>query len=89
MDYALKLTVEPHTVEETDVIALREAGLSEAQILSVNLITSLFAFMTRLTNGLGVEHRHGRAEQMRRWLTGRAREYKWLFPDADPDVRVE
>ena len=78
MDYAVKLTTEPWTVEESDITALREAGLSEAQILSANLITSLFAFMTRLTNGLGVEHRPGREKQLLSWLRGPARDFEWL-----------
>ncbi|MCH7594705.1 MAG: hypothetical protein IIB27_09345 [Chloroflexi bacterium] len=79
LDYASKLTVHPDSMEESDVESLREAGLSEQEILSTTLITCLFAFMTRLTSGLGVEHKPGRLEQMDRWLTGPARDSDWLM----------
>ena len=81
LDYAAKLTKEPWAMEESDIAILKEAGLSEAQILATNLITCLFAFMTRLTSGLGVEHRPGRTEQMRGWLTGPAADSGWLVGD--------
>jgi uncharacterized peroxidase-related enzyme len=81
LDYAVKLTKQPWTIGEDDITALKDAGLSEAEILAINLITSLYAFMTRLTNGLGVEHRPGRTEQMQRWLTGPATDYEWLVGD--------
>ena len=68
LDYAIKLTVEPDAMEE-----------SEDKILAVALIVCLYAFMTRLTSGLGVEHRPGRLEQLEGWLTGPARGSEWLL----------
>ena len=44
---------------ESDVQALKDAGLGEDKFLAVALIVCLYAFMTRLTSGLGVEHRPG------------------------------
>ena len=55
LDFATKLTREPTAMQESDVIKLRECGLSDEQILSVALITCTFNFMTRLADGLGVE----------------------------------
>ena len=55
LDFATKLTREPAAMEESDVIALRDHGLTDEQILSVVLITCTFNFMTRLADGLGVE----------------------------------
>ncbi len=55
LDYAVLLTREPAAVEEELVIALREAGLSDEEILNVNLITGYFNFVNRLAEGLGVE----------------------------------
>lgn len=81
LDYATKLTVEPDTMEEGDVQALKDAGLGEDKILAVALIVCLYAFMTRLTSGLGVEHRTGRLEQLEGWLTGPARSNEWLLGD--------
>lgn len=39
-------------MEESDVIELREHGLTDEQILSVVLITCTFNFMTHLADGL-------------------------------------
>lgn len=79
LDFASKLTVHPDSMEESDVQALKDCGLSEDEILAVVLITCLYAFMTRLTSGLGVEHRSGRLEQLESWLTGPARRKEWLL----------
>ncbi len=81
LDYATKLTVEPDAMEESDVQALKDAGLGEDKILAVALIVCLYAFMIRLTSGLGVEHRPGRLEQLEGWLTGPARAREWLLGD--------
>ena len=53
--YAWKLTREPAAVREADVERLRAAGLSDRDILDVNLITSYFNFVNRIALGLGVE----------------------------------
>jgi alkylhydroperoxidase family enzyme len=36
--------------------AMRESGLSDADIPSVNLVVSSFNFVNRIAEGLGVEH---------------------------------
>jgi len=55
LDYAIQLTERPSGTEESDVACLREIGLSDAEILSVNLIVSYFNFVNRIALGLGVE----------------------------------
>jgi len=52
--YAVKLTLEPWHMVEADVIALRAAGFSDAAILDLNQVTSYFAYVNRLADGLGV-----------------------------------
>lgn len=54
LEYAVKLTVAPWTMVEADVVALREAGLSDAAILDINQVTGYYAFVNRLADGLGV-----------------------------------
>ena len=54
MHYAEKLTLAPAKMEEEDVIALREAGLDDGQILEANQIIGYFNYVNRLLNGLGV-----------------------------------
>jgi len=55
VEHAVKLTKEPFNVEEKDVRELREAGLTDDEILSVNLVVSYFNFVNRIALGLGVE----------------------------------
>jgi uncharacterized peroxidase-related enzyme len=54
VEYAVKLTSTPQEVTETDVAALRAAGLSDEDILLVNLIVAYFNFVNRIALGLGV-----------------------------------
>jgi len=55
LDYAVKLTLEPWHMVKRDVIALREAGFSDAAILDINQVTGYYAYVNRLADGLGVE----------------------------------
>jgi len=55
LTYADKLTREPWTMCEEDVIALRNAGFDDAGILDINQVTSYYAYVNRLADGLGVE----------------------------------
>lgn len=40
---------------ETDVVALRENGFSDSDVLDINQITGYYAYVNRLADGLGVE----------------------------------
>ncbi len=79
LDYAFKLTKEPESVHNDDFEGLKEVGLTEDQILATVLITCVFAFMTRLADGLGVEPAEGRQEWVEEWLTGPARDQECLL----------
>ena len=52
--YADKLTVSPGKMVKSDVDELRNAGLSDGEILEVNQIVGYFNYANRLLNGLGV-----------------------------------
>lgn len=52
--YARKLTRNPAAMAEDDVLALRQAGLDDGQILEANQIIGYFNYVNRLLNGLGV-----------------------------------
>ncbi|MEX0600050.1 MAG: peroxidase-related enzyme [Rhodothermales bacterium] len=54
LDYAVRLTDDPSAVSEGHVEQLREADLSDRDILDVNLIASYFNFVNRIAEGLGV-----------------------------------
>ena len=75
----MKLTLQPASMEESDVQGLRNLGLSDEQILSTVGVTCLFNFMNRLADGLGVDVPADRQEGMLRWVTGPARDDKWLW----------
>ncbi|MCI0389378.1 MAG: peroxidase [Acidobacteria bacterium] len=55
VDYALKLTRQPHAVTRDDVARLRAAGLSDAAIHDAAVIAGYFNFVNRVALGLGVE----------------------------------
>ncbi len=52
--YAKKLTLKPKTITEKDIIALREVGFSDGEILEINQVTSYFNYANRTVIGLGV-----------------------------------
>jgi uncharacterized peroxidase-related enzyme len=52
--YATMLTVEPASITEQDIMALRDAGASDGEILEVNQVTAYFAYANRTVLGLGV-----------------------------------
>ncbi len=79
LDYAVKLTRDPASMNKGDVDGLRSLGLSDEQVLSVVLITCNFNFMTRLADGLGVEVDSGRQEAAEKWLVGPVLEQSWLM----------
>ena len=83
LDYATKLTREPTSMQQSDVTALRETGLTDEQILSVVLITCNFNFMTRLADGLGVEVPKERQKYVETWLDSPARDQQWLMKAKD------
>lgn len=54
LDYAALLTRAPAEVTTEHVQAMRSGGLSDEEILRVNLITGYFNLVNRLAEGLGV-----------------------------------
>ena len=55
LDYSVKLSMKPWKMQETDVQELRDAGFSNAGILDIVHVTSYYAYVNRLADGLGVE----------------------------------
>lgn len=53
--YAAKLTDMPAAMRQTDVEALRQAGLDDAEILDANQVVAYFAYANRVADGLGIE----------------------------------
>ncbi|MEM7321191.1 MAG: peroxidase-related enzyme [Pseudomonadota bacterium] len=53
MTYARKLTLEPASMVEADVVALRAAGFEDGAILEINQVCAYFAYANRTVLGLG------------------------------------
>lgn len=52
--YAHKLTLHPGNMAQSDVAALKAAGVDDGEILEANQIVGYFNYVNRLLNGLGV-----------------------------------
>jgi uncharacterized peroxidase-related enzyme len=52
--YAVKLTLAPETMAEEDVMALREAGFTDTDILHITEVTGYYAYANRIADGLGI-----------------------------------
>ena len=52
--YTRKLSLEPQTMENSDVTALADTGLHDDEIVHVNQIAASFGYWTRMINGLGI-----------------------------------
>lgn len=63
--YALKLTVYPWEVRETDLAPLRDLGLSDRDIVDANQVVSYFNYVNRVADGLGVELEEGWPAEIR------------------------
>ena len=55
LDYAVKLTLVPAKITDSDVQALRKAGFDDRAILDICQVTAYFNFVNRIALGLGVE----------------------------------
>lgn len=52
--YSAKLTRTPAAVEEADVVALRETGFSDVDILHIVEVVGYYAYANRVADGLGI-----------------------------------
>jgi len=53
--YASQLTLEPGSVSQASIRALKSAGLSDGEILEINQVAAYFAYANRTVTGLGVD----------------------------------
>lgn len=54
LGYAERLTIDPSSVNESDIQRLRDAGFSDRDILDICEVTSYYAYVNRIADGLGV-----------------------------------
>lgn len=54
LEYCVKLTLTPAAMTRADVEALRTEGFSDRDILDIVEVTSYYAYVNRIADGLGV-----------------------------------
>ena len=54
LTYAVKLSLHPGDMMRTDVVALRDAGFSDRDVLDIAEVTAYYAYANRIADGLGV-----------------------------------
>ena len=79
LEFAVKLTLEPAAVAQSDVEGLRDTGFDDEEILSIVLRTGLGNFMNRLAQGLGVDVPQAYLGSVMQWLASPARDQAWLL----------
>ena len=52
--YAIKLTVTPAAMTRGDIVALRDAGFTDRDVLDICEVTAYYAYVNRIADGLGV-----------------------------------
>ncbi|MEX2285351.1 MAG: hypothetical protein WEE89_22890 [Gemmatimonadota bacterium] len=62
LQYAEALTINPASITDNDIAALRNAGLDDRAIHDACAIVSYYAFVNRIADGLGVELESGSTE---------------------------
>ncbi len=55
LDYAAQIATNVHQVSQQTLDRLRQAGLSDEEILDTAEIAALFCYYTRLVDALGIE----------------------------------
>jgi uncharacterized peroxidase-related enzyme len=55
LDVVLKLTRQPGTMRESDLVPLRAHGFDDAAMLDIVQVTAYYNYVNRMADGLGVE----------------------------------
>ena len=55
LEFAVKLTLTPATMDPADAEQLRHAGFTDRDILDIVEVTAYYAYANRIADGLGIE----------------------------------
>ena len=80
LDFAVKLTLEIHDMDEADIVSLRSNGFSDEDILDAVHLISYFNFVNRVLDALGAKPEPGMRFGQATLLPKDEKEY---FPDCD------
>ena len=54
INYAVKLTINPHDISSEDIEKLRINNVEDGEILEINQVAAYFAYANRMVLGLGI-----------------------------------
>jgi uncharacterized peroxidase-related enzyme len=74
-EYAVKLTLRPAEVKETDLVRLREQGYNDEAIVVATQIVGYMNYITRVANALGVEEESWMSLDPEEWLKKKGKDY--------------
>jgi uncharacterized peroxidase-related enzyme len=74
-DYAVKLTLAPAAMTAEDVQTLRGHGLTDEQLTVAAQVIGFFNYITRIAQGLGVDHETWMDIPPDQWLREKGRGY--------------
>ena len=87
LDFAVRVTLQPSSLNESDIDRLRAVGSQEQDIVSVVLITCLFNFMNRVASCLDVEVPPNFQRAAQSWFSGPAAQEAWMFGGWDQQAQ--
>ena len=79
-DYAVRLTLEPGEMGESDVQRLRDLGSSDETIVIATQVISYFNYINRIADGLGVDDESWMTIGREQWNAHRGRDYLATLP---------
>ncbi len=74
-NYAVKLTLTPAKMGETDVTVLRQSGFTDEQITIAAQVIGYFNYINRIADGLGVDPQEGMQPGEEEWRAAKGRYY--------------
>ena len=74
-DYAVKLTLLPGNMRQTDVDTIKSNGFDDAQITIAAQVIGYFNYINRIADGLGVDNEEWMSPPKDEWLARKGRNY--------------
>lgn len=74
--FAIKLTLNPGAMQESNVSTLRDHGFDDDQITIATQVIGYFNYINRIADGLGVDPEDWMTLPRDEWLANKASDYK-------------
>ena len=78
LDFAVRITLEPARLTESEIAELKTAGFADKDIVSIVMLACLSNFMNQIASSLGVEVPNSLQQAVQRRITGPASQQGWL-----------